>query len=264
MAAVVAAALVVCAKAGDFGSPADLRAIRTDATVLLGHVLAPPIHIDEVVVAGDDALATWHSNGKPGIATFRRQSDRWWLVATFDTFSPAIGRDVAEVSRDLSIPMSLAQQAEKSVPNLVARQPILRPVLPLACAACLSTLWDSTGGFESTLSFNATASTWDPAFALRGRVPAQSEMPPAPGAKAYFFFRFPKCAAPVGVRDRATLDVWFPFVLDPSMTYVLRIDAVVPAVRSVRGTLRDNTLHFVLPAFATTPGKDASGEIDGA
>ena len=260
----LALAAIAPARADDYGSHADLRAIRGSVPILLGHYLASP-SAGDVVVEGNDAIATWTSGGKPGLATFHRRSDRWWLMAIYDTYGPAIGRDLAQLEGELSIPAALAVRAQQHVPNLLALQPILHQVTQPICNRCGSALWNVADGFETTLNFNAATPTWDPDFAIRGRAPSVGEMPPTPTMNAYFFFRLAtKGTTPVVVQKGARLDVWFPYVLDDSKSYVLWLDFLKPDLDDIPGRLEGNTLHFTLPAFGTIPGKDAFGEIDGA
>lgn len=60
----------------------------------------------------------------------------------------------------------------------------------------------------------------------------------------------------------ATLDVWCPFFLDPELRYSLTIADVEPPVGPLDGTLRDNVLHFDLPAFTAPAGAEIQAEID--
>lgn len=62
----------------------------------------------------------------------------------------------------------------------------------------------------------------------------------------------------------STIDVWFPYVLATQDHYVLSISNVTPEVAGAPGTLKNNVLHFVLPAFTLHWGDVAHGEIDGA
>jgi hypothetical protein len=61
----------------------------------------------------------------------------------------------------------------------------------------------------------------------------------------------------------STIDVWFPHILEKQKRYVLNISNVTPQIDGVAGTLRNNVLHFVLPAFALHWEDIARGEIDG-
>ncbi len=85
-----------------------------------------------------------------------------------------------------------------------------------------------------------------------------------PGGNSYFFFSGTvQAPQPVHVQRGTTLDVWFPFVLDTSLTYSLTIggEGFTP-IGPIDGALADNTLHFVLPAFTAPPGVDMMGEIE--
>jgi hypothetical protein len=65
------------------------------------------------------------------------------------------------------------------------------------------------------------------------------------------------------VQAGTTLDVWFPFVIDPSLRYSLTIAHTDPAIGPIDATISDNTAHFALPAFGLRPGAEVQGEIDG-
>ena len=60
----------------------------------------------------------------------------------------------------------------------------------------------------------------------------------------------------------STVDIWFPYVLSKQNRYVLSISNVTPRIDGVPGTLRNNVLHFVLPAFTLHWGDVAEGEVD--
>jgi hypothetical protein len=235
--------------------------LREDASVLLGHYVTS-LSIDDVVIAGEDALITWRSHWNAGMATFGWRSSRWWLIDVFDTYSPAIGRDVAQLERELSITPALADRAMERIPSLLKRLPIRRQAYQPACAGCLSTLWDCHDRFEAMLTFSPIAPYWDAGFALIGSSPAPSEMESSRDVQ----FTFGLTTAgkePIHMHEGATLYVWFPFVLQPAKAYELRIDNVVPNMGERLGVLHDNTLRFTLPAFSTSPERDAVGCIFG-
>ncbi len=117
---------------------------------------------------------------------------------------------------------------------------------------------DATDGFDATFAYSPPG---DRALRFDGRAATVAEMPPAPGENGYYFFAL--SAGGAQRLDRATLDVWFPFVLDPNQRYVLWLGFVEPEVRALPGTLQHNVLHFALPPMSFVPGKTALGEIDG-
>jgi hypothetical protein len=62
----------------------------------------------------------------------------------------------------------------------------------------------------------------------------------------------------------STIDVWLPYVLAKQDHYALSISNVTPAIADVPGTLKNNMLHFVLPAFTLHWGDVAEGEVNAA
>jgi hypothetical protein len=65
-------------------------------------------------------------------------------------------------------------------------------------------------------------------------------------------------------RRNSTIDVWFPYVLGKQAHYVFSMSNVTPAIAGVPGRLKNNVLHFVLPAFTLHWGDIAEGKIDDA
>lgn len=125
---------------------------------------------------------------------------------------------------------------------------------------------ESPDGFQTSFSWAHADADVDAAIAPRlGRRPTEAESWLSyPGGNSYFFFSaVVRSSVVVHVDAGSALDVWFPFVLDPSYRYSLTIAHSDPVVGPVNGTLRDNTLHFVLPAFALVPGTQLMGEIEG-
>jgi len=132
------------------------------------------------------------------------------------------------------------------------------------CLHCPAYIYDNTGGYLAKLLIQTTQAYASLIVGFHGRAPSEGEMPPTPYMNGYYFFSLlTDAAAPVNVKAGSTLDVWFPFVLDPNEHYALWLGFVDPEISAIPGTLRDNALHFELPAFTTRPGKTALGEIDG-
>ncbi len=84
------------------------------------------------------------------------------------------------------------------------------------------------------------------------------------GGNSYFFFSADVISSqPIHVQAGTTINVWFPFVLHLDKKYSLTIGYTDVPIGPVDGTLKDNTLHFVLPAFSVKPGAHLMGEIEG-
>lgn len=266
IAAVVLAAAIIFfprqAAADDFGPHPILRDLRGSAPILLAHFGPSPV-VGDAVIEGSEAIVMWQSAGKPGLATFRRRNDRWWIAGVFDLFGPAVKQQPQEWVKTLSVSPAMVARAEQHLAGFDTEMPIARQIERAACARCGSNLWNVNDGFETTLTFDAATPTWDPTFAILGRAPTVAEMPPTPHENAFYFFSIiAKGAQPVALKS-STLDVWFPYVLDAKQKYSLLLGFVNPNIEDIPGTLSDNTLTFTLPAFATIPNKDALGEIDG-
>jgi hypothetical protein len=100
---------------------------------------------------------------------------------------------------------------------------------------------------------------------FKTRAPTEAESwANQPSGNSYFFFSGTvQSPQPVHVQAGTKIDVWFPFVLDTSLKYSLTIGGNgFTAIGPVDGTLADNTLHFVLPAFTVAPGVELMGEIE--
>ncbi len=105
----------------------------------------------------------------------------------------------------------------------------------------------------------------DAAFAdLRGRAPTPAESWVTSSGNGYFYFSGTVASsAPIHVQGGSTVDVWFPFVLDPSLFYALTIAHADKPIGPIDGTLSSNVVRFVLPAFTLPPGATLMAEIDG-
>jgi hypothetical protein len=126
---------------------------------------------------------------------------------------------------------------------------------------------DNMGSYTMSAQFAPADASPDAGIThITGRAPTEAESwANPPSGNSYFFFSGTvQAAQPVHVQAGTTVDVWFPSVLDPSVRYSLTIGAPrVMSLGPVEGTLKDNTLHFVLPAFTATPGDELMGEIQG-
>jgi hypothetical protein len=74
---------------------------------------------------------------------------------------------------------------------------------------------------------------------------------------------FPSPPPALTFKTGSTIDVWFPYVLAGHGHYLLSMSNVTPEIRDVPGTLRNNVLHFALPAFILRRGDIAQGEVVG-
>jgi hypothetical protein len=99
---------------------------------------------------------------------------------------------------------------------------------------------------------------------VSGRPPTEAESWITRGGNSYFFFSGTMdTTAPIHVQPGTTIDVWFPFVLDTSLYYAITIGHADKPIGPIDGTLKDNVLHFVLPAFTLPPGATLMAEIEG-
>ena len=132
-----------------------------------------------------------------------------------------------------------------------------------ACARCPAYIYSNDDGYQAKLLLREADANASLIVGFHGRAPTVAEMPPAPSMNGlYFFDLVTDATTPVNLQAGSSLDVWFPFVLDPDQRYVLWLAFVDPEIARIPGTLKDNALHFEFPAFATRPGKTALGEID--
>jgi hypothetical protein len=226
--------LVLCFACGsaafgdDAGPRRDVRAIRHDLLILLA-ASAPNAVIDSVVVNGDSAVATWTQSGAGWTGTLNRRYDRWWLSK-----QPRATAGTGVVD-DLNF-----DRPTTLVPEII---------------------------YGLTVVFAANdAASQDRVINVLPRAPTLGESWLTPNSDAYAFFSgIVSSAKPIHVQAGTTIDVWFPFVLEPSLRYSLTIDPTVgtPIAVTLPGILAKNTLHFTLPAFTLEPGADLMAEIDG-
>jgi hypothetical protein len=274
-------------RADDFGPRHDVRAIRHDLPILLSTGAATLTSISEiritgVVIDGNGALAQYDLGvAAEYVAYLERIYDRWWLLESFSPF---------QLTTD-NVGERLFKLAASNLPAVrEATEPTPTPFCGkgYACGGLISGVTQVTPGSPSprSLTFRDNGVRqridWDtyrawitPAASdadadatiadIKARKPTQAESwANPPGGNSYFFFSGTVQAKhPVHVQAGTTIEVWFPFVLDPSLRYSLTIAAPnAMSLGPVAGTLKDNTLHFVLPAFTAPPGADLMGEIE--
>jgi hypothetical protein len=260
-----------------------------------------PIVIDGVLVEGDGALAQWHQGAHTRIEIFSKQLQRWWLQSEISideqnglatccggVYAPGDlnGPTTAFLQRLPDVAYPLASKAATFLPAVANANE--RASVRAASTNANATESPSIHGdtfVDDSIPLTATTTPWlgkTKAYALSttfsandatpqsrltdlaGRAPTSAESWEARCGNGYFFFSATLSSQqPVHVSAGTKLDVWFPFVLAPKMTYSLTIAHVTPIIGPLNGTLTDNTLHFELPAFSAEPGADLMGEIDG-
>ena len=261
----------------DVGPGQEVRAIRHDLPIILEkspYADGKPVLVNAVVVFGDRAVGEVSAGGHVAFYLLKRTYDRWWLENPVDH-----GGSKAPCSTGEDAPQQLAELATRAIPEFATPTPA--PTEPPVSDYRVGTHYDCEPETRALLwgaphFINGNSSYWfrfswaishgagAPTFNLFGRAPTVGESWITPNNDGYAFFSA-TFASPHEVRaDAGTmLDVWFPFVLDPSKTYSLTIAHVTPVIGPLNGTLKDNTLHFILPAFAVAPGAELMGEIDG-
>jgi len=285
------------ARADDYGPSRTIAAIRHDLPVLLAaelrqqpSQLSGP-QIAGVVVSGDAALAELGNlvlDRWVRVEQMRYRYDRWWIEGTLLIDA---GKDNAESGpsnplrsassllwQRAGIPKSLVALAIANlplVPGATVRTYATPPPCPFSCFANGSSpeallftsapQWLTRGGYRLNMQFAPNDAGEDTRIQdANGRAPTQAESWVTPGGNSYFFFSGTvQSTQPVHVQAGTTVDVWFPFVLDASLRYSLTIAGHgFTALGPVDGTLDDNTLHFVLPAFTVSPGVELMGEVE--
>jgi hypothetical protein len=274
--------LVPCnAYAQDAGPGREVKAIRHDLPILLQS--RTKISIDAVAVAGDQALAQIDSDGAQKIVWLKRRLSRWWYVESiaFDSegrasfcagdFGVRAKSPSPELLQLAGLPGNLVTVAVSALP-LLQHAPSPGPAtFNIHCDYAAPTaeltqrqLWGQ-GPYSVTSDFAHNDAGANAYLLVFERIPTAAESWLTEGGNAYFYFsaKFKHSPVAVHVSNGTTLDVWFPFVLDTNKTYSLTIAHVTPVIGPINGTLKDNTLHFVLPAFAIEPDATMMGEIDG-
>lgn len=129
-----------------------------------------------------------------------------------------------------------------------------------------------TSGYDLTFAYARNDAPADATFArIYARPPTPAEFvpnhAPAPGwggPDAVCFFDIEvQASKPITFQPGTTIDIWFPFVLDDQLRYNLSFVSNEKPSAMIFGTVFDNTLHFVLPAFTVAPDKPMAAEIDG-
>lgn len=295
-------ALQTVAWADDYGPRRDVRAVRAAVPVLIAAraralSVAEQVRVSDVVVVGDEAVALWNAGIQSGIVGLRRRYDSWWVSGQVDRDASettelywfvdlpgalptcrdsggfAAAPDALPVELNLSpstISIAATQIAiiaedgareaawRKLHPTLIVPYGIQRDCFTVRTKPSFE---DYSGGYRANLTWTTPASLDIARFT--GRAPTLAEFSgQAPGADAFYFFSV--AFGGTGARvTGATLDVWFPFVLDPQLRYALGIAGTGITTAPLTGILRDNVLHFALPPITLPPNGELMGEIDG-
>ncbi len=129
-----------------------------------------------------------------------------------------------------------------------------------------------TSGYDFTVTYSPNDATPDARLTrFFARPPTQAEFAPShapapgwggPDAVCYFDLEAGG-SKPIAFAAGTIVDVWFPFVLDDQLRYNLSFFSAGKSSGMIFGTIFDNTLHFMLPAFTLVPGQALMAEIDG-
>lgn len=272
--------------AEDGGPGREVRAIRRDLPIILSHFVRQldnnpkSLVVDDVAVSGDYALAQWHVHGNAGVDGLVNIYGRWWErmrffpipFASWETCSAPLtcglgsGLDPASLA-SVGFPSDFGGFAARYIPATQTKQHQYEvdwyDASLFGLDPGLENAFDPDG-FELRTKFAPSDAPRAARFHATGRRPMHGESWDVPQGNGYFFFSLTlDSAIALHVGTGTSVDVSFPFVLDPSKTYSLTLGHADPIVGPLNGTLYDNTLHFVLPAFAVAPGAELMGEIDG-
>lgn len=263
---VSAALLFAPACAEDYGPHPDIRAIRHDLPII--HKRDGLAKIDGIVVKGNDAVAQWEGENTSWVDVLYRRYDRWWLNVqdnlVWGACPDAHGRR-SPIWKLAAEHLPATQTPSPPPPSALG---YVAPKEHCDSGAPLPT-WESPSvwygsGYEMVLHPAANDAARLATFTTRLRAPTEAESWVTRGGNSYFFFSATvQSTQPIHVQAGTRIDVWFPFVLKPDKKYSLTIGYTDAPVGPVEGTLKDNTLHFVLPAFSVKPGAHLMGEIEG-
>jgi hypothetical protein len=218
----------------DVGAPGDTAAIRRELPVLVATypqgVPAPfqsaqNIVIDDVFVEGRWAVAEWHAGSESSKTTLERIDAHWWLQPT----------SAAGLS-------AMSTALPRGSPGVISRN-------------SGAMVMQRVNGFVLFLRLNL-------AGASRGLTYPSHISASRTAANAYFLFNIYLKSSAYGDVSRASMDVWFPFVLDRRHRYTISIACNGRPLGPIVGTLQNNSLHFDLPGFVIGTDAELTGQID--
>lgn len=276
----IALALPVAARADDYGPRHDIAAIRHDLPILLAagpYAVAQRPQFESAVVSGANALVECDTCSLTALLRMHYRYGRWWLLG-YVAPSPS-GLSTAGVPQLLVAlaheHIALTQKTDAATPPPRCKTfncyftggeiydvttPIRLPFNPPQPGTIHGDAY-----FATVMLSNNDGDASSRITNILGRAPTEAEgWANPPSGNSYFYFSGTvEAAKPVHLQAGTMIEVWFPFVLDTSLRYSLTIAAPnVMSIGPVEGTLKDNTLHFVLPAFTATPDADLMGEIE--
>jgi len=282
--------------AQDVGPGREVRAIRHDLPILLAEQFSgQDLAMKTIIASGSEALVEARITGATWVFSLSKRLNTWWLanqigIDTSGAASTCWGARAADIDgitpeflKAVGISQSLVDLAEQSFPlaieaakRVAAHTPppsgFVKAGISVDCARGFNILFFQHHPTIPVITEQqyvvALSNDSGPSASLNnvtGRAPTEGESWVTPNNNGYFFFSGTLDSPTTVHVDAGTkLSVWFPFVLDTTKTYSLTIAHVTPVIGPINGTLlRDNTLHFVLPAFTIEPGADIMGEIDG-
>jgi len=274
IAGIVAAATLLIvplpALAGDAGPSRDVRGIRGEVPELFAARLADwnlnpqQLAVDSVIVEGDYAVVQWRAGARSGVDGFVRIFDRWWdrMTTTPCLMTSSPLRKVDSTTLNASL---LGEMGFPAPLVTAATGDLALPVNSGACSGPSDPL-DSlipvadADGYAVRMTPDNTAHL----FKISGRKPNEAESWIVPHGDGFFFFYMTSNAsAPAHVASGASLDVWFPFLLEPRLRYSLTIAYADKPIGPIDGTLNNNVVHFNLPEFTAPPQVELMCEIDG-
>jgi hypothetical protein len=271
----------------DVGPGQEVRTIRHDLPIILARFVGKTgydpstLVVDDVAVNGDYALAQWHTSMLVGVDGLVRLYGTWWdRMREYPIPNPVYEVCYQPLCKDFvtrgltdedllakGFPQTLIQLAKTHIPAVGTPGQAWTGEIHDPSVFSLHPNIDNSfnpDGYELAVRFAMANAFSDSRFQATGRRPTRGESWVTPNNNGYFFFSMMlKSHAAIRVDAGTKLDVWFPFALDPSKTYSLTIAHATPIIGPINGTLSDNTLHFVLPAFGVAPGAELMGEIDG-
>lgn len=257
------------------------------------------VTISDVVVVKEQALLSWDSGKEHGVMGLERALDRWWDALDDQTPDPRGDCWIAVAAYPLPpsnivapptpanlerfglsgelVAASLRHNADTRIvqwaPRCKRRNTAnVQSAVVYSEGAIVDPPREKMGGYDFRLTYGKSDVSYGTMFLpIYGRAPTQAEMLPNPapprgwgGATDVFYFDLSvNGSRPVTFAPGTKIDVWFPFVLDDSLSY--RVSFVMDGQfsKSIHGTIFDNVLHFELPQFTIAPPNRLQAEVEG-